>query len=116
MANLTVVPCTRAGATFTLVSATAPASGGDEFVNTGKEVLWVANGSVAPINVTLDIESTVDGAAATDPVVVVTNGTTKIIGPFPTAIYNNSATGRVSFTVSLETTITVGVMQLTAVQ
>ena len=114
MATLTVIPAVRIGAAFALVAATA---GGDEFANTGKECLVIANGATHdPLTVTLDIEATIDGAAVTDPTVSVPLNTQMVIGPFPTAQYNNSATGRVSVTYSGVTAVTVGVAQITKVQ
>lgn len=106
MATLTVTTVTRAGHDVAGVAATAGA-GGDEFANTGQEFLEVKNGSGAPITVTLDIKSTVDGAAVTDPTVTVAAGVTKIIGPFPPSIYNDSGTGRAKVTYSDVTTVTV---------
>lgn len=109
MATLTVAAAARTGVDIVGV---APDAAGDEWANTGKEVLLVNNASAGSINVTLDIKSTVDGAAVTDPVVAVGAGVTKMIGPFPTGIYNDSGTGRAKATCSATASVTVKVMQV----
>lgn len=110
MAILTVAAVSRAG-----VDAAGAAAdvAGDSFPNTGAEFLLVKNGDAAPINVTLDIKATLDGAAVTDPVVAVAAGATMLIGPFPRGIYND-ANGRVSVGYSAVTTVTVKALKLVA--
>jgi hypothetical protein len=91
----------------------ATATDGDAFPNTGREYLEVANGSGAPIIVTLDVQRTTDsdGATVTDPTVTVAAGATKRIGPFNPATYND-ANGRVKATCSAVATVTVEAVQL----
>lgn len=103
MAVLTVATVTRAGVD---VVGVEPAGGGDTFANTGYEFVEVNNASGSSITVTLDITKTVDGAAVTDPTVTVADGVTKIIGPFPTSLYNDS-NSRVKVTCSATTGVTV---------
>jgi hypothetical protein len=103
MAILTVTPVTRAG--IDIAGAAADVAG-DSFPNTGHEYLVVKNGSGAPITVTLDIKQTVDGQAVTDPTVTIAAGASKIIGPFPTGIYNDT-NGRAGVTYSAVTTVNV---------
>jgi hypothetical protein len=67
----------------------------------------VVNGSGAPITVTLDIKPTVDGGEVTDRAVTVAAGARRRIGPFPTSIYNDPATGRAKVTFSSVTSVTV---------
>lgn len=110
MAVLTVAAVTRAG--VDMAGAAADVAG-DEWVNTGSEFVEVKNGSGAGITVTLDIQSNVDGAAVTDPTVAVGAGITKMIGPFPTGIYNNPSTGRARVAYSAVTTVTTRVVKLT---
>jgi hypothetical protein len=110
MAILTVATVTRAGVDTAGVAADVA---GDEWVNTGQEFVEVKNGSGAGITVTLDIQGTIDGAAATDPTVAIGAGVTKIIGPFPTGIYNNQTTNRARIGYSAVTTITTKVLKLT---
>lgn len=111
MATLTVATVTRAG--VDVVGSAATASTGDEWANTGAEFIEVKNASVASVNVTLDIKATLDGAAVTDPVVVVGAGVTKIIGPFPPGVYTDSTTGRAKATCSDVTTVTIKALKLT---
>lgn len=110
MATLTATAISRSGVDIAGASADVA---GDEVANTGKEIVLIKNGSGGSITVTLDIEATVDSAAAVDPTVTIADGITKAIGPFPTGIYNNSSTGRVSWTYSAVTSVTVKVLQLT---
>ena len=104
MATLTVTTVTRAGVDVAGVAADAL---GDEWPNTGQEFIEIKNGGGAGITATLDIKSTVDGAAVTDPTVSIGAGATKIIGPFPTGIYNDSSTGRAKVTYSGVTSVTI---------
>ena len=116
MATLTVVTSAEAGVATADTSAT---SDGDEFVNTGREVLVVVNSSSSDndINVTITAQTT----SFTDPVlgtltkanqvVAVNEGVTKVIGPFPTAAYNDS-NGKVQITYSAVTDLKVGVVQI----
>lgn len=106
MATLTVTAVSRAGVAAAPVAATAGA-GGDEFENDGRTLVEVVNGGGAPITVTLDIKSTVDGGAVTDPTVSVAAGARKRIGPFPTGVYNDTTTGRAKVTFSGVTSVTV---------
>lgn len=111
MALLTATTVARTG--VDPVPVTAADAAGDEWVNTGQEFLLVKNASGGSINVTLDIKATVDSAAVTDPVVAVANGATKIIGPFPKGIYNDSVTNRAKATCSAVSSVTVLVLKCT---
>lgn len=107
MAVLTAATVVRTGVDVVGVAADVT---GDEWANTGQEFVEVKNGSGGSINVTLDIRATIDGAAAVDPVVAVGAGVTKIIGPFPTGIYNDS-NGRAKITYSAVTSVTTKVLK-----
>jgi len=109
MATLTITDISRAGVDITGVAADVA---GDEMANTGKEFILVTNGGGSPITVTIDIEATIDGAAAVDPTVSIGAGVPKAIGPFPTGIYNNASTSRVSWTYSAVTSVTVKALKL----
>jgi hypothetical protein len=85
---------------------------GDEWPNTGQEFVEVKNGSGGSINVTLQIRGTIDGAAAVNPVIAVGAGVTKIIGPFPQGIYNDT-NGRAKITYSAVVTVFTKVMKCT---
>lgn len=99
-----VTTVTRAG--LDTVGAAADATG-DEWPNTGQEYIEIKNGGGAGITVTPNIQATLDGQAAVNPSVAIAAGQTKIIGPFPTAIYNNTATGRAKVTYSAVTSVTI---------
>jgi len=88
MADLTLETITRAGLTPALPAADV---GGDSFVNTGKEFLYIDNASGGVLTVTLDIQQTVDSQAVIDRTVTIPDGAFKLIGPFPTNIYNDAA-------------------------
>lgn len=88
---------------------------GEMFINTGKEMLLVRNAAGAPINVTLVTGKTVDGLGIADRVVAVTNGTTTLIGPLSTDLYNQPSgadAGKVHVDFSSVTTIFVAVVRL----
>lgn len=110
MATLAVTPISRAGLDVTGVAADAALS--DEFPNTGFEFVEIKNGGGAPITVTLDIKPTLDGAAVVDPTVSISNGVTKIIGPFPPAFYNDSTTQRAKVSYSAVTSVTIKVFKI----
>lgn len=109
MAVLTVTPVTRAGVDVAGVAADVA---GDEWANTGKEIVEVKNGSGVSITVTLDVKATLDGNAVTDPTVTITAGQTKAIGPFPRGVFND-ANDRAKITYSAVTSVTTKVLQVT---
>lgn len=109
MATLTVTDISRAGVD---TAGTAAAGGGDQFPNTGAELLVVKNGSGGSINVTVVTQATVDGQAVADPVIAVGPGVEKAIGPFPRWVYSD-ANGNVQATYSAVTSVTVKVLRLT---
>jgi hypothetical protein len=110
MATLPVTPISRAGLDVAGVAADAALS--DEFPNTGFEFIEIKNGGGGTITVTLDIKPTVDGAAIVDPTLTIAAGVTKIIGPFPPALYNDSTTQRAKVSYSGVTTVTIKVFKI----
>lgn len=60
------------------------------FLNNGRCFLLVNNGTASPCTVTVVSQQTVDSLAVTDLTATVAAGKEHIIGPFPTAVYNNS--------------------------
>lgn len=88
MAVLTVQETSRAG--LNLSGAVAAAGGGDSFANTGVELLYISNAGVGAITLTLDIQQSVDGQAVTDRTVSIASGARQIVGPFPSAVYNDA--------------------------
>lgn len=88
---------------------------GERFINTGKEFLLVRNAAGAPVNVTLVTGKTVDGLAVADRVVAVANGTTALIGPLSTDLYNQPGptdAGKVHVDFSSVTNIFVAAVRL----
>lgn len=82
-----------------------------KFRNNGRTFLRVVNGGAAPCTVTITAQQSVKGHAVANGSVVVANGTTQIIGPFSTDIYDD-VNNDVSFTLSYITSVTVEVTQL----
>lgn len=86
MATITAIAASPTGTVYT---TTAVASA-DKFLNTGREVLLVTNGGGSSINVTLTPGGTPGGLALATVVIAVANGTSKLIGPFNPAFWNDS--------------------------
>lgn len=113
MALLAVTDVARTG--IDLATAVAAAGGGDSFLNTGKEFLYVKNGSGGSITVTVVTQVTVDGQSVADLAVAVGAGASKLIGPFPNGYYNDTnAPPQVQVTYSGVTSLTVLPLRLTA--
>lgn len=112
MATLVVVEVSRAGVD---VAGVVPGGAGDEWPNTGRELIQVSNASGGSVNVTLDLKGTVDGLAITDKVVAVGDGVTKAIGPFPPGWYNDPATGLAKATCSVTSGVTIKALKLPSV-
>ena len=108
MATIASQTITRDGLDPTLSPA---AGGGDDFVNTGKEFLFVKKTDAASRTLTFDILTTVDAQAVTDRAVVVPAGKTLLIGPFPQAVYNDPATGKLGITYSAVTNLSLAVIK-----
>jgi hypothetical protein len=93
-----------------VIAPVAAAGGGDTFQNTGKELLYVKNGSGSSINVTIAAQSACSFGvtnAVHDLVVAVGAGVEKYIGPFDVARHTNPSTGLASIAYSLATSVTV---------
>lgn len=108
MATLTPVNVARTGVDL----AGAAVSASDKFLNTGKEMLIVTNGSGGSINATLVTPKTVDGNAVADPIVAIGAGVTKAIGPFSRDLFND-VDGFLTVNFSGTTTVTAKVVRLT---
>jgi hypothetical protein len=103
---LPVVDIVRAGIVSTTMPVTPTATHGNKVLNDGKTYIEVANGSGAPITVTIDTPGSVDGFAIADLVVTIDAGVRKKIGPF-TGIFSQ-ADGYVWAVCSAVTTVTMG--------
>ena len=91
-------------------SYAAAAGGGDEFVNAGVEFIHVKNDDASSMDLTIVTQNTSDDLAVADRVISIPAGEERIIGPFPTGIYND-ANGKVQLTYSSVTSLTVGVIK-----
>ena len=109
MAALTVLTVDLDGVTF---ATETPAGGGDTFVNTGREVLYVANGSGGSIDVTFTGQSASNFGVTSNKVVAVGAGVTKVIGPFLTGWFDTAA-ALVAVQTSSQASITVAVLKVT---
>jgi len=108
MATLTVQTAVLAGVT---PSYAACAGGGDDFLNTGREMVHIKNGSGGALVVTFVTPKTYQGVALADPTVSVGAGSEEMIGPFPPGIFNGAA-ALLSMTYSGVTSLTIAVIKL----
>ena len=120
MATLTVATAAEAGVATADASATSIncSSGGDEFVNTGEELVIINNGSGGALTVTFAKTSDTD---IIDPVVgkvtkanvatAVGAGKTVAFGPFPIGGFND-ANSKVQITYSGVTSLTIDVVKI----
>ena len=69
-------------------------------------MLHVTNGSGGSLTVTIVTPGTSDGLAVADRTVTIPNGEERVIGPFLRAIYNATATGKVTVQFSATTSVT----------
>ena len=97
-------------AEFTLAAAT---SGTDTFVNDGRTILVVDNGSGSPMDVVINSLKASDFGTDEDITVTIAAGERAFIGPFQKARFNAIA-GTVGVTTSLETSVTMAALQLHA--
>mgnify|MGYP005817447081 CR=1 FL=1 len=79
--------------------------------NDGRVMLEVKNGSISPINVTIQTPGSVDGLAIAELVVQVAASGDKMIGPFPPGIYNQPD-GSVYVDFSNVTSVTVAALRM----
>ncbi len=107
MATLTVKSPARAANSFPEESA---AVGGDEFVNTGSELLIIENGDAASMTLTVVTQIMVDGEDLDDKEISVPAGERHLLGPWPENVYNDE-NGKVQLTYSSVTSLTVGVLK-----
>jgi hypothetical protein len=84
---------------------------GHEFANNGKTFLHVKNGGGSSINVTIPTPGSVDGLAVAERIVAVAAGAEKMMGPFPTATYNQAG-GLVYVDLSDATSVTLDAFRI----
>lgn len=109
MATLTVQTIIQAG--LEPAALAAAAAGGDQFANTGREMVEINNASVGDITVTFNSQAPCSQGFDHNEAVVVTAAERRLIGPFPTGRFND-ASGFVLITYSGVTTLTIGVYKL----
>jgi len=109
MALQTPVPPLRLANILTFVAADVA---GDEFVNTGKELILVqhTNGAGSSVTLTVTTSATVDGEAVADRVITIGPGETHLLGPWPQQWYND-ANAKVQLAWSAVTDITLAVIK-----
>lgn len=114
------VTTTTVGLTGTVLPAPGAVDSvnGNSFPNpTGRATIEITNGAGAPITVTFTTGATYNVGSVTyavvDPPITVTNGTSKVVGPFDKSLFND-ATGNVLVDWSSGTTITARVLELGA--
>lgn len=88
MATITPLACSRTGA---VIDYTNAAAAGDQWLNTGKEVLLVHNADSGSHTVSVTTQATPDGKTVTDRTVTIAAGAYTIIGPFPVNVFNDVA-------------------------
>ncbi len=110
----TLTPITTGRTIKDLVTlASAATVGGDNWVNTGKELLYITNSGSGDITLTVAFgpSAVVDGVAPANRTYTIphTGLHPQIIGPFPTSAYND-ASQLVQLTYSGVTSVTVAVI------
>lgn len=116
MARSALTPQTTAASGIVLASAAAvDQPNGNEFVNDGRTLIEITNGSASGITATFITNGTYNvgsvAYAIADNQVIVAATTSKAVGPFDKTLYN-SATGTVQVDWSSGTTITARVIAL----
>ena len=84
-----------------------------DYVGTSGLFVYVVNADAAPTTMTVTSQNLVDGNVIADYTAVITNGTSRMIGPFPAAHYNDSSDPpQVDIAFSNVTSVTVAVIGL----
>ncbi len=102
MATLTVKTPTKSA--FTDLAPESCAAGGDQVLNDGRTILYFKNTNATTRTVTLATGGTAQGIAIADISVTVAENEERIIGPFPTEIFNDS-NGYIQLTYSAVATL-----------
>ena len=109
MATLTVQSTSLAGDALTV---TAAASGGDEFVNTGREMFYVVNASASARTVTFTGQNASNFNVTSNSAVALTGSSTWTIGSFSKDWFNDAnEKGQVTYSDSAAN-LTVAVIQM----
>jgi len=108
MATLTVQHPKRVANELVMAAADEE---GDEYSNTGNEMLLIENGSASPITLTVPTPYTVDGLDVDDREITIPAGESHLLGPFPQAYYNDT-NGKVQLEYSAHADVSVAVIGL----
>ena len=108
MATIAALPVTLAGV---LKVFTAAEIGGDQFLNTGNEIIEVNNGSGVSVTVTFAPAGLPGGLSLATFGVTLTPSSTRIIGKFNSSLFS-TATGFVTMTYSAVTSVNVVVLRV----
>jgi len=109
MAVITKQAIVRTGLTATYGAAAAA----DQFVPGDRTFIHIKNGSGVDVEATFTTPKTVSGIAIDDPVIDVTAGQERFIGPFPSNLFGDPADGGLcSVAYETLTTVTVAVFDL----
>ncbi len=109
MATLTVQQTDLDG---TVPSYVAAIGGGDEFLNDGRTMLHLKNGSGSPITVTVNSLVACNQGSDHDSITSVGAGAEAMIGPFNETRFNDSSTGRAAITYSGVTSLTIAAIKV----
>lgn len=109
MSTLTIQDPGRAGAELDLTHAAA--AGGDQWLNTGKEILVIKNADISSHNVKVTVQATPDGKDVTERTITVGAGKTFATDVFPKNVYNDAG-GYAQITYSAVTSVTIAVLRV----
>jgi hypothetical protein len=107
MAAYTLQTTSLAGVAHTLTAVAAS----DTFLNDGRTMLVVKNGSGSPLVVTVTVQAKHRGLTITNPTATVAAGATAFLGPYAPDLFNAS-TGSVTVAYDATTTITAAAVQM----
>jgi hypothetical protein len=87
-------------------------AGGDEFANSGREVIHVKNGHTSEQTVTVDSKAVCSQGYDHNAVVAIPAGEERIIGPFPKVRFDDPSTGKVAISYSGVISLTIAVIRV----
>lgn len=95
----------------TLTMTTPGSTDGHTITNDGRTFIQIANASGGNLTVTVTSGGTIDGRAIGDDSIVIANGATKLIGPWPVHLYNDTS-GLVTVAFSTVSSVTCAAFKL----
>jgi hypothetical protein len=98
---------------FLSFEATNPLASGGMFIDNSvaNVLIYIKNDDASSHSVTIVTPGTVDQEPIEELVIAIPAGEERIIGPFPKAVYNNTA-GQVSFSMEADTSVTVAALKM----